>query len=242
MRFTKSIAGALLLAATATPAFAQDETEAPEAFTISGSATVVSDYRFRGFSQTNEEATIQGGFTVSHESGLYVGTWGSGVGFANGSEIDVFAGFSKEVGSGVTFDIGATLYLYPGTADSSIIEPYASVSGDIGPASLKVGVAWAPKGQDALADFGAVYAFSDLGVGIPNTPVTLKGHVGFAKSDSFLGGLDGEVFDYSFGAEVSWKALTLGVSYVNTDETTALGWKDTIGADGAVLFTLGASF
>ena len=242
MRITKPLLGALLLAATATPAFAQDETEAPDAFTITGSATVVSDYRFRGFSQTNEEATIQGGFTVGHESGLYVGTWGSGVGFANGSEIDVFAGFATEVTSGVTFDVGATLYLYPGTADSSIIEPYVAVSGTVGPASLKVGLAWAPEGQDSLADAGGVYVYSDAAVGIPSTPVKLKAHLGYAKSDSFLGGLDGEVLDYSIGAEVSWKALTLGVSYVNTDETTALGWKDSIGADGAVLFTLGAAF
>jgi uncharacterized protein (TIGR02001 family) len=241
MRFTKSIAGALLLAATATPAFAQ-ETEAPDAFTITGSATVVSDYRFRGFSQTNEEATIQGGFTVAHESGLYVGTWGSGIGFANGTEIDVFAGFAKEVTSGVTFDIGATMYLYPGLSDSTIIEPYVSVTGTVGPATLKGGLAWAPKGQDFLGDESAVYVYTDAAVGVPNTPLKLKGHLGYAKSDSFLGGLDGEVFDYSFGAEVSWKALTLGVSYVNTDETTAGGWKDSIGADGAVLFTLGAAF
>ncbi|MFL9839583.1 TorF family putative porin [Sphingomonas sp. ST-64] len=242
MRITKPLLGALLLAATATPAFAQDETEAPDAFTITGSATVVSDYRFRGFSQTNEEATIQGGFTVAHESGLYVGTWGSGVGFANGTEIDVFAGFAKEVTSGVTFDIGATLYLYPGASDSSIIEPYVSVSGTVGPASVKAGLAWAPGGQDSLGDDSAVYVYTDAAIGVPSTPFKLKGHVGFAKSDSFLGGLDGDVFDYSVGAEVSWKALTLGVAYVNTDAPRLGGYKEAVGADGAVLFTLGAAF
>lgn len=242
MRFTKSIAGALLLAATATPAFAQEEAEAPDAFTITGSATVVSDYRFRGFSQTNEEATIQGGFTVAHESGLYVGTWGSGIGFNNGSEIDVFAGFAKEVTSGLTADVGVTAYFYPGAADTTIYEPYFSLTGTVGPATIKGGLAWAWGGQDSLGDDSAIYAYTDVAVGIPETPLKLKGHLGYAKSDSFLGGLDGEVFDYSIGAEVSWKALTLGVSYVNTDETTALGWKDSIGADGAVLFTLGAAF
>ncbi|MDK2770482.1 TorF family putative porin [Sphingomonas sp.] len=242
MRFTKSIAGALLLAATATPAFAQEETEAPDAFTITGSATVVSDYRFRGFSQTNEEATIQGGFTVAHESGLYVGTWGSGIGFNNGSEIDVFAGFAKEVTSGLTADVGVTAYFYPGAADTTIYEPYFSLTGTVGPATIKGGLAWAWGGQDSLGDDSAIYAYTDVAVGIPETPLKLKGHLGYAKSDSFLGGLDGEVLDYSIGAEVTWKALTLGVSYVNTDETTALGWKDAIGADGAVLFTLGASF
>jgi uncharacterized protein (TIGR02001 family) len=252
MRFTKAIAGALLLAATATPAFAQDETEAPEAFTITGSATVVSDYRFRGFSQTNEEATLQGGFTVAHESGAYVGTWGSGIGFGqavggSGTEIDVFAGFAKEVTSGLTFDIGATLYLYPGIPDSTIIEPYVSVTGTVGPATIKGGLAWAPKGQEFLADQGAVYVYTDAAVGIPSTPVKLKAHLGYAKSDSFLGGLDGEVIDYSIGAEVSWKVLTFGVSYVNTDAPQTVlpvigNYKEAIGADGAVLFTLGAAF
>lgn len=242
MRFTKSIAGALLLAATATPAFAQEEAEAPDAFTITGSATVVSDYRLRGFSQTNEEATLQGGFTVTHESGLYAGTWGSGIGFNNGSEIDVFAGFAKEVTSGLTADVGVTAYLYPGASNTTIYEPYFALTGTVGPATIKGGLAWAWGGQDSLGDDSAIYAYTDVAVGIPDTPLKLKGHLGYAKSDSFLGGLDGEVLDYSFGAEVTWKALTLGVSYVNTDETTTLGWKEAIGADGAVLFTLGAAF
>ena len=60
----------------ATPALAQDE--AP-AVTINGTATVVSDYRFRGISQTDKNFAIQGSITVSHESGLYATVWGSSV-------------------------------------------------------------------------------------------------------------------------------------------------------------------
>jgi uncharacterized protein (TIGR02001 family) len=42
-----------------------------------GSANVAltSDYVFRGVSQTDEDPAIQGGFDVSHDSGLYIGTW-----------------------------------------------------------------------------------------------------------------------------------------------------------------------
>lgn len=244
MRFSMFSLSALALAtaAVASPAMAQDATDPAPEITITGSATLVSDYRFRGFSQTNEEATVQGGFTVAHSSGFYVGTWGSGIGFANGTEIDAFAGYSHAVASGLTADIGATLYLYPGASDTTIFEPYASLTGTVGPASIKGGVAWAPKGQTALGDQSSVYLYSDVAIGIPKTPLKLKGHLGYSNSDSFLGGLDGEVFDYSIGAEISWKALTLGVAYVNTDETKSLGWKDSIGADGAVLFTLGAAF
>ncbi|WP_260580739.1 TorF family putative porin [Sphingopyxis sp. PET50] len=233
----------MLLAAVAVPstAYAEEE-EDSDGITISGSATVVSDYRFRGFSQSNEEAAIQGGITLSHDVGFYIGTWGSSIGFANGTEIDVFAGYSTEVTSGLTADIGATLYLYPGTSNSSVIEPYFSLSGDVGPASIKGLVAWAPGGQDSLGDASGVYLAGDIGVAIPDTPVTLKGHVGYAKSDSFLGGLDGEVFDYSVGVDFSYKMLTLGVAYVNTDAPKFGGFKEAVGADGAVIFSLGASF
>ena len=233
----------MLLAAVAIPstAHAQEE-EDSDGITISGSATVVSDYRFRGFSQSNEKAAIQGGFTIGHDSGLYVGTWGSSIGFNNGTEIDVFAGYSTELTPGLTGDIGATLYLYPGVGNTTVIEPYASLTGTVGPASIKGGIAWAPGGQDSLGDASGVYLYSDVGVAIPDTPVTLKAHIGYAKSDSFLGGLDGEVVDYSVGVDFSWKALTLGVAYVNTDAPKFGGYKEAVGADGAVIFSLGAAF
>lgn len=235
----------MLIAVSAFPAtaYAQEE-EAGDGITITGSATVVSDYRFRGFSQSGEEAAIQGGFTIAHDSGLYVGTWGSSIDLPgyNGTEIDVFGGFSTEVASGVTGDIGATFYLYPGVDNATVIEPYASLTGAIGPATVKGGIAWAPGGQDALGDASAVYLYSDVGVQIPDTPVKLKGHFGYAKSDSFLGGLDGDVIDYSVGVDFTWKVLTLGVAYVNTDAPKLGGYKESAGADGAVVFSLGAAF
>lgn len=240
MRYTKMILSAAALLAT-TPAFAQD-TGDTSGFSISGTAAVVSDYRFRGFSQTGEEATVQGGFTVSHDTGLYAGVWGSGVSFANGTELDLVGGYKTEVVSGITADVGMTAYFYPGTSDSTILEPYLKVGGSVGPASLTVGFAWAPGGQNSLGDDSAVYFSGDLGVAIPSTPITLTGHMGYAKSDSFLGGLDGDVFDYSIGASVTWEALTLGVAYVNTDAPTTWGYKEGVGADGAAVFSLTAAF
>ncbi|NIJ38170.1 uncharacterized protein (TIGR02001 family) [Sphingopyxis panaciterrae] len=231
----------LAVSAISAPAFAQEE-DAGDGITITGSATVVSDYRFRGFSQSNEEAAIQGGFTIGHDSGLYAGTWGSSIGFNNGTEIDVFAGFAKEVTPGLTADVGATVYLYPGANNTTVIEPYASLTGAIGPATVKGGIAWAPGGQNSLGDNSGVYLYSDVGVQIPDTPVKLKGHFGYAKSDSFLGGLDGDVIDYSVGVDFTWKVLTLGVAYVNTDAPKFGGYKETVGADGAVVFSLGAAF
>ena len=234
---------ALALTALSAPAYAQDEESSD--ITISGGAEVVSDYRFRGFTQSNEDAAIQGTISLSHSSGLYVGTWGSSIGFGGGTEIDVFAGYKTEVSPGITFDVGATAYLYPGAGDNTtIVEPYASVSGSIGPISAKVGGAFAPGGQDALGDDSAVYVYTDLSTGLPGTPVTLMAHVGYAKSDSFLGGPDGDVMDYMVGASASYSNLTFSAKFISTDvsKTPLATGREALGADNTFVFSLGAYF
>src|SRR3546814_11641049 len=89
MRKTLSSLGNLAIALAATPATAQDDNSG---ITITGSAAVVSDYRFRGVSQTGEEAAIQGSIGISHERGLYAGVWGSSVdlGATDGVAFDDF--------------------------------------------------------------------------------------------------------------------------------------------------------
>lgn len=241
---------ALALAAMATPALAQDE--ASDGFTLSGGAAIVSDYRFRGVSQNGEEAAIQGYATLTHESGFYVGFWGSSINFDTAdslgnptnqtTEIDAIAGYSMEVAPGITVDGGVTYYLYPGGTDlaTDIIEPFLSVSGDIGPVSAKVGVAYSPTGQNSLGNDDSVYLYGDLSAAIPNTPVTLNGHWGY--TDGSLGGYTGNYADYSFGATASWKALTFGVSYVNTSGYGNKPFKESAGADGTVVFSVSAGF
>ncbi len=236
---------AMALFAAATPAIAEDE--APSSVQISGSAGLVSDYRFRGFTQNTEDAAVQGGITVTHDSGVYAGTWGSSVGFAGNTEVDLFAGYSKEVAPGITADVGVLYYLYPkhGNYDTDFFEPYVNLTGAIGPATLKVGVNYAWK-QAALTDAAgnkasSFYIHAEPSIAIPNTPLGLNAHVGYAKSDAFPGGPDGKVFDYSLGATATYKMLTFGVSYVNTDVKRSLG-KEALGADGAVVFSLTAAF
>src|SRR3546814_15322462 len=98
-----TLAAALATSAlVSAPAFAQD---APEEFTITGTVGGVSDYRFRGISQTNEDFAVQGSINLNHSSGFYVGTWASNVDFANSSEVDVYGGYTRDLG-GLTVDGG----------------------------------------------------------------------------------------------------------------------------------------
>jgi uncharacterized protein (TIGR02001 family) len=236
----KSILGlsaVALFASMSTPALAQEE-EAAEPITITGSAALVSDYRFRGFSQSSQNVAVQAGITATHESGFYVGTWGSSISFAGSSEVDIFGGWSGAVAEGVTVDVGLLYYLYPkhGGGDTDFFEPYINLIGTVGPATIKVGAnyAWS---QSALGDNDAIYLHAEPSIAIPGTPFGLNGHLGYASSDAFPGGFDGEVWDWSLGATATWKNLTFGVSYVDTDEPGQIR-----GSDAAVVFSLTAAF
>ncbi|RDE04865.1 TorF family putative porin [Sphingomonas aracearum] len=234
------VAGALALGLAATPAFAQ-ETDPPKAITVTGSVAGVSDYRFRGVSQSDEEAAIQGGITVAHESGFYVGTWASnlsGWGTFGGAnmELDLIGGYKRSFGSGA-IDVGLTWYMYPGGfSKTDFAEPYVKLSGTYGPLSLTAGVAYAPK-QEALGNWSNtpesrigdkednLYLWGDAAAGIPNTPITAKAHIGYSDGNPGLGpngtsvAPTGSYWDWMLGADLAIKGtpLTLGVAYVDTD-------------------------
>ena len=255
----------------ASPVAAQ--TAPPKPFTVTGAVAIVSDYRFRGVSQTDKNFAVQGGLSVTHESGLYAGTWASnlaGWGTFGGAnmELDLFGGFKLPVGGG-TVDVGLTWYMYPGGADDTDFgEPYVKLSGTIGPVGLVAGVAYAPK-QQALGNFSAtsqsrgqsednLYLWGDGSAGIPNTPITLKAHIGYSKGNPGLGpngtsvAPTGKYWDYSVGADYVISPVTLGVSYVDTDisrsESAYLlpNFSSTRNgssiASGRVVFSLSAAF
>lgn len=237
MRHILFCAAAFATIAVAAPAFAADEPE--PALKVSGSVALVSDYRFRGVSQSNNGFAVQGGLTLNHESGVYGGFWASnlaGWGTFGGPnlELDLFAGVKVPVGAG-TFDIGGTFYQYPGGATlTSFFEPYAKLSGTAGPVSLTGGVAyawsqsalgnWSNHPDSMVGDKGDnFYAFGDGAVGVSGTPVTLKAHIGYSTGNPGLGpngtsvAPTGSYWDWLIGADLVVGPVTLGVAYVDTD-------------------------
>jgi len=238
---------AILLATTAAPALAQDAEISSSAFTISGNAAVTTDYRFRGVAQSGGDVAIQGGIDIGHESGFYVGTWGSSINFAGGTELDIYGGWSGELASGISADVGLLYYFYPdaggvGGGATDFFEPYASLSATLGPVEATVGAAYSWSGQSALANEDNIYLYTDLSAGIPDTPVTLNAHLGYSDGNSFLStlqGTDNNYIDWSVGADYAiTENLTLGVAYTDTDDSPAQ--KDF--TDSAFIFTLGVSF
>ena len=237
--------GGMLFAAT--PAFADEDTDPPSAIEVSGNAAITSEYRFRGVDLSGGDIAVQGGIDVAHESGIYIGAWGSSldedtVGFGH-TELDIYAGWSGNLTSGLSADVGVIYYLFPNApaiaGDTDYVEFTGSLSTTLGPAEATLGVAYAPE-QDSLGGTDNFYIYTDLGVGIPSTPITVNGHVGY--TDGFLTFTnDSKAWDWSVGAD--WAVtenVTLGFAYTGAEGDIPAGAYDFV--DDAAVVTLGVSF
>ncbi|CAA9524712.1 MAG: hypothetical protein AVDCRST_MAG91-2422 [uncultured Sphingomonadaceae bacterium] len=243
---------ALAAGALAAPASAQDAAtpEVPaSAFTLNGGATLVSDYRFRGISQTNRKPAVQGSLTVGHSSGFYATVWGSSIDdyVAAGSdqEIDLVGGYKTTFGA-TTVDVGATYYIYPGACcdtDTNFIEPYVAVSQAFGTVTAKVLAAYAPKQKGLSIGNGSedsLYLAGDLTTTIPNTSFGLAAHLGHSFGPSYLTIGKGYT-DWSLGGTYAWKNLAFGLSYVDTNKSLAGPTGKNLAGSGVVA-SLGVAF
>lgn len=109
---------ATLIAAAIAPLTSVALAAEPES-TLAFNAGVVSDYRYRGLSQSRLKPAVQGGLDYADKSGFYVGAWGSSIKWikdAGGDapvEIDLYGGYKGTVGD-VAYDVGFLRYEYSG--------------------------------------------------------------------------------------------------------------------------------
>lgn len=247
-RIFLSLGAAACALAAATPAAAHD---LGAGFTINGGATVVSDYRFRGISQTDRRFAVQGTLSLGHSSGFYATVWGSSIDdyVAAGSdqEIDLVMGWKRTWGS-TTLDVGVLYYYYPNSSqfiagyNSDFVEPYVSVSQAVGPVTLKATANYAP-GQSALSvgagDEDNLYLAGDVSATLGHG-FAVSGHVGHSFGPSYLTIGDGYT-DWNLGVSYTTGPLTVGVQYVDTDGTfTTLTGRNASGA--GVVGSVGVAF
>lgn len=103
----------------------------------------VSDYRYRGISQTRLKPALQGGVDFS-SGGFYLGAWGSTIkwikdfGGDASVEVDVYGGYKGEIAKDVGFDVGVLSYNYPSNKlnpSANTTELYGAIT--FGPATVK---------------------------------------------------------------------------------------------------------
>lgn len=199
------------------------------ASSLSWNLGAVSDYRYRGISQTRLHPAIQGGADYTDAgSGLYAGTWLSSISWARDAgggghaEVDLYAGKRGELGAGVTYDVGVLGYVYPanglkdlpGFVDANTGEVYAQLAR--GPYYIKV--------SNALTNlFGFVdsrySSYLDLGANLDmGNGVTLvlhggRQHVQHSANASYT--------DWKLGASKAWGATTATLALVATNAQEA---------------------
>ena len=127
----------LLLVATLTglssAVFADETPASPFGLSVTGTAALTSDYRFRGVTQTFNDPAVQAGFVLSHESGAYAGVWGSNVDFGGTAhiELDPYIGYATTLDSFANkpvLDVGLWYYAYPSESDLNWLELYGKLT------------------------------------------------------------------------------------------------------------------
>jgi uncharacterized protein (TIGR02001 family) len=134
----------MVLAALALSGAAFAQTKAPEPdYTLSYNVGAVTDYRYRGISQSRLNPALQGGIDFAHKSGFYLGAWGSSIKWikdAGGDasvEVDLYGGYKGTAGP-VGYDVGVLTYQYPNhslAVSPNTTELYGAAT--FGPATLK---------------------------------------------------------------------------------------------------------
>ena len=85
---------------------------------VTGNMAFVSNYVFRGLTQSWAKPAVQAGLDYVHPSGFYLGTWGSSVSdkeYNNASmEWDFYAGYNGKINDDMGWGVGAIQIWYPG--------------------------------------------------------------------------------------------------------------------------------
>jgi uncharacterized protein (TIGR02001 family) len=195
---------ALCAIATAqTPAPAADTVVAPAPTpSVTGNFSLVSDYRFRGISQSWGQPAVQGGIDYTHASGFYLGNWNSSVSsnsYNNGAslEVDLYGGYRFEPAKDWTVDVGVLRYQYPGARLNSA------------PAT--------PTGEK--------YDNTELYVGL--TQGSFNAKLSYAMTDYF--GLNSNTSGYAYWSALPARGDSKGTSYLDLNYNADMGNQLTLG-------------
>ena len=214
--------------------------------TTSGGVAFTTDYKFRGVSQSNTNAAVQGSLTASHDSGLYVSAWASSFANANGGlELDTLLGYTGSIDD-VTYDVGVMRYNYPGNDGAAGKLSYNEVYGSVSAYGAKVGVNYSDDYFAESGKFTYVYAsyakdiYEGFGITASVGLNKFEDNAGYAKALGFAG-TDDKYIDYKVGVTKSFEGLNFEVAYIGTDVNDADDGNGNL-AQGSVVATVSKAF
>lgn len=218
---------------------------------VGGSATLTSDYQFRGISQSAENPAAQVSLDYFNDSGFYAGIFGSNVDFYapgtdgdNGEsiEIDYYLGYANSANN-IDYDIGLIYYTYPG-AIGSISYAELLMSATYNSFTLSYGFSNDLYASDEAGHYvSGAYEFA-----LPND-VALTVQAGYSFGSAFDANIDesptflDEYIDYSVTLSKSFSGMDVSLSYVDTDMPgDFVIKKDQLANDGRFILSVSKAF
>lgn len=184
---------------------------------LSFNVGAVSDYRYRGMSQTRAKPALQGGLDYS-AGGFYAGAWGSTIKWikdAGGKadvELDLYGGYKFEPVKDVTVDLGVLTYQYPGhkaAPSPNTTEVYGAVTYG----ALTAKYSHATSNLFGFANSSGSGYF-DLSAGFEVAGVTVTPHIGYQKVKNVAGA---SYVDYALALSKDFNGLVVSGTIVGTD-------------------------
>ncbi len=248
MAVSKALAASLLFYIVAPFAALADEVAEQSWLALTANATLTSDYRFRGQSQTDRDAAVQGGVDYADPSGLFAGIWASSIDFndpqKSPAEVDFIAGYSFSFADETSATGTLAYYWYPDSAPAhyDYFEVLGNVAHDFSDFSLTGDATWSP---DYSGRTGTAIGLS-AGLQVPLTFGGIDwlsasaqfGHQ-WIEDNAAYGTPDW--YFYDFGATATWEIFALDLRYTATDTSHADCFGGTDLCEGGVVLSLTAS-
>lgn len=181
---------------------------------FSSTWTAVSDYDFRGWSQSAKDPALQASADYAFgETGFSIGAWASssidfGPGVDADVELDVYAGYTHSINDTFSLSFLANYYTYPGSDDAEdFLEVHAGF--DAGNFGFRQWYAddWLGSGVSAL--------YTEANYSQPiNDAFSLDFHVGYSWGDAWE---DAEMVDYSIALNYTVNNFTIFGKFTGTD-------------------------
>lgn len=216
---------------------------------VSSTWTLASDYDFRGVTQSAQDPALQGSLDYAHDSGWYIGAWGSNIDFGDDVdadiEVDVYTGFSGGPEGGVGWDAGIVYYSYPGDSDLNYLEAYAGLAYSW--FEGKVSYSNDYGGDSTEGNAPAWYVEANGTFPLPND-FSVLAHVGYSFGDYWDDLDDADegrpYLDYAVGFGYTAGNFELELKWVDASDLkeSRNAPQDVFGSDGRVLFTFATTF
>jgi uncharacterized protein (TIGR02001 family) len=219
---------------------------------FTSTVTAVSDYDFRGVSLSSKDPALQASVDFAAGNGFYAGAWASnydyGDAFDGKLEIDLYAGFAGETGSGLGWDAGLIWYTYPDSSSSATklkVPDYYEAYGSISYKQFKF-KQWY---TDDYGDTGFDELYSEIsGTFELPSDFSLILHVGYNYGDVFKKSV-GEYMDFSVGVTRPVGHFTLGLKVTGTDLSksdvglsSGQSWPDEFNPEPRLVFSVATTF